>query len=98
MIKEWTQKEWIKIKRPLIEALISDISFLKHATVKRYDDCIILEGSTLPLMITEEDVFTWRTAKRWSGNPVSITQLSNAKDKIMEWVELQFEAEREVNG
>ena len=60
MIKEWKQSEWSK-KRKSLQAEINSLVGFKHATVKRYDETILIEGGCISIGFSDDGrVYVWK--------------------------------------
>lgn len=89
MIKEWKQKDWLR-KRNELEDRISKFHSMEFATVKRYDDRILIEkGSILMGFGDDGHIFIWGRGSRHSGNRVYLDELIAIRDVIHGWIEDQ---------
>lgn len=86
MIKEWTQKDWLK-KRNELTDYISKFHSMEFATVKRYDDRILIEGGSILIGFRDDgQIFIWGRGSRHAGKRVYLDELIEIRDVIHKWI------------
>lgn len=99
MIKEWKQSEWLK-KRKSLQTEIDSLNGFKHATVKRYDETILIEGGCIPIGFSDDGrVYVWKKGGcRYAGPRCYLDDLRNVESIILKWLDKQKEEENVVKN
>lgn len=91
MIEEWDQKEWLQ-KRRSLQDRINSIAGFKNATVKRYDDKILIEGGSIPVGFGDDGrVYVWSRGSRYAGRRVYLEELTVVKEIIDTWIKEEMQ-------